>query len=234
VTDESSPPWASGAETVSLGARQVVVEHSPLPDTQPAGFRDKTLAHPRKGCLELRPNRTARCFGLVWLLLGGLCSIPALGLLLGGWKGFPLRMAAIVSLMAVCFLALGVYKLVRGGHHFRFDHDTRRVSEGVILVRDVCALGDVLAVQVVFGGRHTALGRTTPFRTYQLNLVLDYPWEQLAGFREEGDAGVFAGDARSHRLNLTHHPDLVWTRQAGRELADFLRVPLLDQVGATE
>ena len=37
-------------------------------------------------------------------------------------------------------------------------------------------------------------------------------------------------DAEQDRLNLTDDSDLKWTRQAGRQVADFLGVPVIDQI----
>jgi hypothetical protein len=72
-------------------------------------------------------------------------------------------------------------------------------------------LTDVLAVQLIPGEVQRHLGEEGgEYQTYQLNLVLD--------------------DARCPRFNLSDHADLAWTRRAGAELADFLGVPLLDQL----
>ena len=50
--------------------------------------------------------------------------------------------------------------------------------------------------------------------SYQLNLVM--------------------ADAYEDRLNITEDSDLGFTRQAGQQVADFLGVPLLDQIADSE
>jgi hypothetical protein len=37
-------------------------------------------------------------------------------------------------------------------------------------------------------------------------------------------------EANLGRLSLTDDTDLGWTRQAGRQIADFLGVPVIDQI----
>jgi len=78
-------------------------------------------------------------------------------------------------------------------------------------------LAEIIAVQIIEGGWHTAKGqhgmRITYF-TYQLNLILD--------------------DESVPRWNLTNHAHWDSTWQSGRDLADFLNVPFMDQVSEEE
>lgn len=70
-------------------------------------------------------------------------------------------------------------------------------------------LDGVLAVQVLAGEVYSS-DEGPDYQQYQLNIVLD--------------------DAALPRLNVSNHPDLDWTRAGGRQLADFLGIPLLDHV----
>jgi hypothetical protein len=95
---------------------------------------------------------------------------------------------------------------------FNFDLDRQEMTVRPVAVQRR-PLAGVLAVQLIEGGWHSVRndkGVTTTYFTYQLNLVLD--------------------DARRPRLNLTNHSHWESTWQMGQELADFLQVPLLDDV----
>lgn len=70
-------------------------------------------------------------------------------------------------------------------------------------------LSDILAVQVLFGGFRNDSEDGT-FETFQLNLVLR--------------------DERQPRMLLCAPSDCDWVLKIGRELADFLGVPLLDHL----
>jgi hypothetical protein len=85
---------------------------------------------------------------------------------------------------------------------------------GLFGLKGTYSLAKILAVQLVPGGLvHRTAG---PFGhggervSYQLNLVM--------------------ADVYQDWLNLTDDTDLEWTRQAGRRIAEFLGVPLLDQI----
>ncbi len=70
-------------------------------------------------------------------------------------------------------------------------------------------LSDILAVQVLFGGVRND-SEDGPFETFQLNLVLR--------------------DERQPRMLLCAPSDCDWVLKTGRELADFLGVPLLNHL----
>jgi hypothetical protein len=248
MKDEPTPQQPPLPEAASAGPGQVVVEPTPLPGTRPAGFRDTSLTRPHAGCLELRPSLAAHCFGLAYLLIGAICSFPLLLVAFSNDFRFQFRaddwqalfdsdrwflwLVLVAPLLGLWFLGVGVCKLLFGGRRLRFDLDTGWVSAGTVRVRRIHPLQKVVAVQIAFGGMRTALGRTTPFKTYQLNAVLAHSAEVLEAF---GDLlSSVLGPSSNPRLNLTHHPDLAWTRRAARELANFLQVPLVDQTGNGE
>jgi hypothetical protein len=93
----------------------------------------------------------------------------------------------------------------------RFDRVSGWMTVGCFGLRGKRRLSDILAVQVVKAGVKKDPGSENPALTYQINLALT--------------------DSNAPRRNLTHHTDRTWTREAGRRIADFLQVPLVDQIG---
>jgi hypothetical protein len=95
-----------------------------------------------------------------------------------------------------------------------FDRQAGRLTLGWFGHKGTYPLAQVLAVQLVPGWLVEKVagpfGRGGERVSYQLNLVL--------------------ADAYQDRLNLTNDSDLEWTRQAGRQVADFLGVSVLDQI----
>jgi hypothetical protein len=96
----------------------------------------------------------------------------------------------------------------------RFDRQVGLLALGLFGLKGTYSLAKILAVQLVPGGLvHRTPG---PFGhggervSYQLNLVM--------------------ADVYQDRLNLTDDTHLVWTRQAAQQIAEFLGVPLLDQI----
>jgi hypothetical protein len=59
----------------------------------------------------------------------------------------------------------------------------------------------------------------TPWRSYELNLILDDPDEPRLNLA-----------THTSLINLTAWNQLKWTRQAAKQLAGFLQVPLLDLI----
>jgi hypothetical protein len=95
-----------------------------------------------------------------------------------------------------------------------FDRQTGLLTLGWFGLKGTYPLDKVLAVQLVPGGlvdkAAGPFGRGGEHVTYQMNLVL--------------------ADHYQDRLNMTDDADLDWTRQAGRQVAEFLGVPLIDQI----
>jgi len=103
-------------------------------------------------------------------------------------------------------------RLLLYGWHF--DRQAGLLTVGWVGLKETYPLEKVLAVQLIPGGlvdkAPGSLRRGGERVAYQLNLVM--------------------ADAYQDRLNLTNDPDLAWTRQTGQQLADFLGVPLIDQI----
>jgi len=117
------------------------------------------------------------------------------------------------------FVLFGPLLLLRGLkplflYRDRFDRQTGLLTLGWFGLKGTHSLAKVLAVQLVPGGLVDK--GLAPFRrggervSYQMNLVI--------------------ADTYQDRLNLTDDSDLEWTRQAGQQLADFLGVPVIDQI----
>jgi len=141
-------------------------------------------------------------------LLGGLFGLAIL--LVGGGiyvsSGHPggLFVGGIGAVFAVAFSLI-----VLTTRRFKFDRD-----RGLLCLRRVGSsrhypLERVRAIQLIPGGWH-GNGTRPRFFTYQLNVVLD--------------------DPDRPRINLTNNTNWEVTWRAGSELAEFLGVPLLDEV----
>jgi len=184
-----------------------------------ADFRDTVLLRPRPWRMVLRSRGVAR---LVRLVLIG-CVAAALiwfGIAVpqfaqnvpgGRWVGFVVSLLFRPEVMLLIGAALALaLPLLAWGDRVVFDTAKGRMTYGWWKDRP---LKDVLAVQLVAGEVHRwPAGEGPTYQSYQLNLALD--------------------DPQHPRFNLSDHSDLAWTREAGRQLAEFLCVPLVDQLPA--
>jgi hypothetical protein len=95
-----------------------------------------------------------------------------------------------------------------------FDRQVGLLTFGWFGLRGTYPLANLLAVQLIPGGLVDRpagpFGQGRESVSYQLNLV--------------------TADVHQDRLNLTDDSDLEWSRRAGQQLAEFLGVPLIDQV----
>jgi hypothetical protein len=192
---------ASATPTVLLriGLETIPVEARPLRvRSSDAG----TVALRQRGaaCLEVGPSAQGRVFFVFVALLGvGMGTC----LCLGGPDG-PLYCYAGVGIGVVFVAAAVLMELLF--RRVRFDRAEGTLSLGSGPLRTTHPLRHVLAVQVVHDTEHVCSDGS--WEVYQLNLVVDDP------------------DRR--RLHVSSNSDAEWTRQTGRRLAEFLRVPLLD------
>jgi hypothetical protein len=202
MSNQATPAGTDQPVTIRVGCRTVAVDGSPL-EAATANFRTATLVEPAAGRLDLRPSWGLRLFGLAFALLG---LIP-FGILYG--VGFDDSLAlCLLTGIGVLFVAVGLLLLLFG-FRARFDLNNGEVTYGYPGFRRTRPLADILAVQLIFGGWHSSTDELS-YQTYQLNLVLDDPAQP--------------------RACLTNHANLSWTRWAAARLADFLDVPLLDQL----
>jgi hypothetical protein len=96
----------------------------------------------------------------------------------------------------------------------QFDRQAGLLTLGWFGLKGTHPLANILGIQLVPGGlidgADTPLWRSGERVSYQMNLVM--------------------ADVYQDRLNLTDDSDLPWTRRAGQQLAEFLGVPLIDQI----
>lgn len=173
---------------------------------------DRKIFLDDNGCLIL--ETTVATIILKSLFLGVLVSLGLLNLgylysnpAFSGWRW----MGTVIFLfflpgcgfLLVAYLVSRLFRL-----RVQFDmtdgHMTQYTSFGTIWERP---LTDIIAVQLLLDD--TDHGEFVS-RTWQLNIV----------FRE----------AEESRINLSNHTDRTWTLQAGRELAEFLHVPLINRI----
>jgi hypothetical protein len=163
-------------------------------------------------------------------------SIAPLGIVLSGlvneiqdnesWGGIVIWALGAVGLFALCCGMM----IAPTDYHRRilFDRRTgmmtmsRRPFWRPAQIVQSRPLRDIIAIQLLYGGHHCDTldfggEQGTPgsvhyinYDSYQLNLVL--------------------ADSEQPRYNLTTHADFKWMRETGHKLADFLGIPLLDQL----
>ncbi len=165
-----------------------------------ANFQTKSFRRVGDQLLVVKPTGY-KVFSLVSFFFGTLLVWAAVSQAI--WGTEPVLKIFFAACGGSIFLVIGVglWFLPR---RFEFDREAgrMRVSRSA---RNERPLRDVLAVQLIEQPRGRKIGTT-----YQINLVLD--------------------DIRRPRVNLSNHTDLEATRTDGADLANFLGVPLLDDV----
>jgi hypothetical protein len=118
----------------------------------------------------------------------------------------------------------GQIRKLCGASRVRFHRGTGLMTSGPIWSRQSRPLSDIVAVQLLSrvvsteeippleGSQEPP--ETVELKECQMNLVLD--------------------DAHTPRVNVAVHWDEAWSRRAGKRLADFLGVPLVDQIPGTQ
>jgi len=204
------PERAGGPVLLLVGTRKVLVDPSPVPASA-ARHRTHVLVAQGGRCLEFRPGWRSRLFALVWLLagavLGGAFTVAAE--LEQGSPG--VAAGSIPLVLGLVCVAVGS-ALLAGARRFRLDGASGQLTVRLAWSRRTIFLTHILAVQLTDGGSHEGTEVGDGFWTYQLNLVL-------------------RGRHEPERLNLTNDADEAFAQQAAVRLAEFLRVPLVDQRG---
>jgi hypothetical protein len=222
--------------TIQLGARSIALDTAPVSGSEAskargshnwASFRDTVLVQPDPSRLVVRPRGIAR---LIRLFFYSFCAVGLFlvaiaplflpfifqALPMPGWAVWLLQLVfdllvptGILVLAGVVFLVM--FPLMAWGDRVVFDLSERRMTYGWFFSRKSRPVKEVLAIQVIPGEVHRVPEKESGgCQTWQLNLILD--------------------DPQCPRFNLSDHGNLIWTRQAGRQLAEFLHLPLLDQV----
>lgn len=128
-----------------------------------------------------------------------------------------------------------------GGHllisylppRFSFDLDRRQVVMSRRLLRRTWPLEQVLAVQVCTGPmQRIRPAARNPRPTWSVPKDRSVAWKDPDGTLNwmPYQLNLICDDERMSRLTIAYHADRVWIRAIGTELAQFLRVPLIDQM----
>ncbi len=207
---------------VVAGDRRIPVEDWPL-----AGRVDEQRTHEVSRSAEalvLAPRRRSAAVQMVAMLFLGASALPVLVTTL---FELPVWMAGIVSGVLLVLLILLVRNSLSSQRWMTFDRRARRfVIEKRLGFRDqrrierAFPLESIKAVQLLHSGRHSISEpqgagdqqwiSNREFHGYELNLVVD-----------ETDAA---------RVNLASLSDWQWIRDTGRQIAEFLGVPMIDKL----
>jgi hypothetical protein len=197
---------------IKAGSKNVPVETTPL-SVGGANFRDKTLQQLDERRLSIKPSVATRVMGIAFLIVGLVPSAFSVYRLL---RDRHQTEYWVLLGFGMIFFTAGLLVLVLS-RRFDFDLDEGQMAFRRFWPRRTRPLAQILAVQVIHGGWHTAKtkgGGQITYCTYQLNLVLD--------------------DPQQPRMNLSNHSDWDWTWQSGNTLAEFLEIPFLDSVSEVE
>jgi hypothetical protein len=184
------------------------VEACPLlPLTFHGGIRENRLARTSADVWTMVPTIQSWAVALLLFLAAASGTKLAWGLLQAGNVGWAaVVVIALGGTLAVVARVAGVMILT---DRTRFDRAAGRAVRRK-LGRTVWSvdLRDVLAVQCLYAGQEST--RSGPVRQYQVNLVLQAADDRRVPVCGEGG-------------------DPAWVLALGRDLAEFLRVPLVDQ-----
>lgn len=147
--------------------------------------------------------------------VGGLISLVVGVFILGPLGTLPWEEAVLATSwflffhagIGLVFLLSGLYVLFNGGS-IRFDRAEGRMTVRRLMGPKKLDLMTIRGLQLISGGWHTA--DNDDYETFQLNLLLD--------------------SGHPPRQNLIEHADLNQLREDANRLAQFLAVPLLDQI----
>jgi hypothetical protein len=198
-----------GAKLKTVNPREEL-NRSPLPAGR-ATIRGPACLVPKgDDVLVLRPRSR-----FTWVRL--LPALLTIGLALYvGWLAAPAGLGQSAAWLTIVLLGamsqFGLKRLLLYWDHF--DRQAGLLTLGWVGLKETYPLAKVLAVQLVPGGlvekAPGSFGRGGERVSYQMNLVM--------------------ADIYEDRLNLTNDSDLDWTRKAGQQVADFLGVPVIDQI----
>ena len=241
---------------MSLGTDAMVDVPAKPVSRRPKGPGTCSLLRPDSDTLVLGPSRargwptranmSTGGWLVVWAFLGGMILTGGLLWMLivvvvltlpvywgndavarGAWG--ELVAASVLEVAVVTLLVLGVLAVASGGRWVTFDRKRLlltvkrrpfgwRREPRVVESRP---LDDVAAVQLIFGGVAAELLSQSPYDDRSPPITREHDWYEFNL--------SFRGSPES-RMTLASGPDWVWMRQAGRELAEFLGVPLVDRL----
>jgi hypothetical protein len=216
MTQQPSAPHDIPSTTLHLADRTIVVEATPLAKSRQTRL-GTIVDQPRPSRLQVKQllPRWARWLLAILLMVvtAPIATALAFVLYLLLERGRPRDPTSVFMVMFITVVVLvsfalvpvifivGVYAPVEFvGQHVR----KRRLGRYPPWLRQA----RILVVQLIPGRADEDLRGSGP--SLQLNLILDNPEHPRVGF-------------------ITYR-DAEWTRQAGRRLADYLGVPLVDQI----
>lgn len=182
------------------GMKTIEIELVAEADVQPTCWRPTRLVFSGKAAFGA-PSFAA------YAILGALVAPFAAGTVVLTVQG-DLLTAGFLFFLLAGLVSVWVWWGIRNASQVRFDKTTSLVTVRFPDAAFRAPLRNVVAVQVVPGQRVQVLpffGRTA----YQLNVILD-------------DPNLFS-------ITLSYCPSRDWTRKIGKQLAEFLVVPLVDQ-----
>ncbi len=244
---DAGPAEGPDPTPVAVGAGTVFADAFPLP--VPPGFLSRerlpgatVLVRRSAGRLVLRPSWMVRWPALLCFLGAALAGIAAVALTIAAVRSprvassfsppHPATPLILFGVNAIFWGAMGLV-ILRRGRHFVFDRDAGQVVERRFWSRRRWPLRDAIAVQLLTSSPRVPFLLSlrllqSVMRVYQLNLVFtDADPSQVypAGARDQGWA---------RRMNIACPMDGYWARQAGRDLAAFLGVPLIDLTASAQ
>jgi hypothetical protein len=154
----------------------------------------------------LKPSLGFRLFAFVFLFLGS----GLLGVAVYSRQGDERAISLILGGIGLVFLVAGLLLFLLPAR-FEFDRSTSLFHYQRPFLRLSCPVTQIVAIQLLNGGWHGGKNPNSPvYFTYQVNLVLR--------------------DEARPRLLLTNHNHWDASWELAATLAEFLGVPLLDEV----
>ena len=194
-------------------SHEIAAEIEPL-QVGASNYKTHALTRVGEELVVLKPSGGHWLFAFIFMVLGGGMTLAA-----GYSLSFPGDSRLVGWILGGCGLAFLLVGLAIPLASSRWEFDVRegtaRQRRFVGLRQRSWPLDQVLAVQLVEGGWHgQSDSEGSPYFTYQMNLVLN--------------------DESQPRINLTNHANWNATWTVASELAEFLKVPLLDEVTKDE
>jgi hypothetical protein len=207
-----------------VGDRQIPIDEWPLARSAEER-RDVEVERTEDDQLVIAPRRRAGAGFVVKALLviaaGSLPGVIAMAMQVPSWLAA--ATSGVIMIAVILFLRASLSRLRR----YRLDRRAGRlVVERRVGFRSAwraereVPLASVLAVQLLFNGHHSVSETqgageqqwisSRAFSGYELNLILDGP--------------------DSTRLHLLALADWEWLRRAGREVGEYLDVPVIDRL----
>ena len=201
-----SPDQSVPSKTLHVGDRTLIVEATPLAKSAQNRL-GVVVGQPRPNLLRLQQPMLRP---LPWpvVLAAIVIAVPFTFVAFVVFINLEPRLYRTLLGIVICVAFFGILATILGRQpQARFTAQQLRVRKST-LSRDHLIPGHVTAVQLILGRADEDLQAEHP--GIQINLILDNPTQPRVGFITFRDAE--------------------WTRLAARKLADYLGVPLVDQI----